>query len=364
MRLINLVRLALFCPLLVVNSELILIQEAKADDRIKIGVTFPMTGAISLYGEGFKNGVALAEAEINRKASSQGRRLEVVYADNQGDPKAALLNAKRFIDVENVSGILGSFDFLTIPIVPILEKKKTVMLSATIYRFPQEQIPKFTFTGFWNPETVGKRYGLVANRQGINEVGLIAIEDSSYSLFRRGFDSTFEGKVAVEKTFPSGEKDLRSMLFQVKQKKPDGLVVWGYPEDTANTLRTLTSLHMNDAPLLILEGTEDDVARANHEILQSTRAITLASGRLIGQKYRSFVDLYRSYFNREPRFEALISYDFTIILHSAASSCPKQDAICIAQRVAQHFNERHGRDYGVDLAQYDHGWREIEQGLM
>lgn len=317
-----LVQLAVILALLSPNSKSLLVEKARAEEPIKIGVTFPITGALSLYGEGFKNGVELAEAEINEGGGDDGRRLEIIVADNQSDPKVAISDAKRFFDADTVSGMLSGFDFLTLPIVPILEKKKGVLLSTTVYRFPEGQIPKFTFTGFWNPETVGKRYGSIANRKGLQRVGLIAIEDRSYSLFRRGFDATFTGVAIAEERFLSGEKDVRSLLLRVNQKKPDSLVVWGYPEDTANILKSMALLRMDDVPLFIMEGTEEEVVRANHDLLQSTGAITLASGRLIGEKHRSFVDAYRARFIKEPRLESLISYDLTHILFSAASACP------------------------------------------
>lgn len=74
---------------------------------IKIGYAGPLTGAQAVTGVTAKAMIEMAVKEINTAGGIAGKHLELVIADDQGDPARASSEAKRLINNEKVHFILG-----------------------------------------------------------------------------------------------------------------------------------------------------------------------------------------------------------------------------------------------------------------
>jgi branched-chain amino acid transport system substrate-binding protein len=61
---------------------------------VVIGMTVPLTGPNSAYGEGLRDGAALAVERANAVGGVAGRRLQLVALDDAGDPQRAASNAR------------------------------------------------------------------------------------------------------------------------------------------------------------------------------------------------------------------------------------------------------------------------------
>jgi len=81
-----------------------------ASEPIKVGVLASRSGVYSAYGLGAEAGIKLVVDDINANggiASLGGAQIELVIADTASDPATAASEARRLIDQENVSVILG-----------------------------------------------------------------------------------------------------------------------------------------------------------------------------------------------------------------------------------------------------------------
>jgi hypothetical protein len=58
-----------------------------AQDTIRIGAAFALSGSIAVYGEGFRKCVDLAVDEINAKGGIKGKKIQIIYEDNKSTPK-------------------------------------------------------------------------------------------------------------------------------------------------------------------------------------------------------------------------------------------------------------------------------------
>ncbi len=82
---------------------------SRAELPIRVGVISPLTGPWTAYGKAHLLGVMLAVDEINTAGGVLGRRLEIVVADSQTQPRIARTQAYRLIQEEGVDFLIGTF---------------------------------------------------------------------------------------------------------------------------------------------------------------------------------------------------------------------------------------------------------------
>ena len=118
--------------------SLALVGQASAEDKVKIGVIFPMTGNAASAGIHGKAGLEVALDIINNAhpelgnfplaknaglAGLGGAKLELVFADNQGSPATGQNQALRLITEEKVVALTGAYQSgITLTASAIAEK--------------------------------------------------------------------------------------------------------------------------------------------------------------------------------------------------------------------------------------------------
>lgn len=94
---------------------------------IKIGASLPITGGLSVSGEKHRRGYELCTKLINDAGGILGRQVELVVSDNRSDPATAINQYERFINVDKVDAVYGTFSSrLTFPVASILSKYNMV----------------------------------------------------------------------------------------------------------------------------------------------------------------------------------------------------------------------------------------------
>lgn len=96
---------------------------AQAQQEIKIGAIYPLTGPAASTGAELKNALELAVDVINNGAkvpglpfaaggglpNLKGAKIKLVFADHQGNPQTGATEAERLISQEKVVAIIGSY---------------------------------------------------------------------------------------------------------------------------------------------------------------------------------------------------------------------------------------------------------------
>ena len=108
-------------------------QQKETKDIIKIGAVLPLTGIAHIHGQNVKDGIDLAVKEINNKGGINGKKMVVIYGDDNSNPKNTVTIVYKFIDVDNVDVIVGPvWAFLVNPVIPIIDKAKKVTISPAV----------------------------------------------------------------------------------------------------------------------------------------------------------------------------------------------------------------------------------------
>jgi branched-chain amino acid transport system substrate-binding protein len=228
------------------------LTRAHAASTIKLGVAGPLTGDQGAFGQELKNGVIIAVEEWNTKGGVLGKKIEIIWGDDQHDPKQAVAVANKFVN-EGVVGVIGHFNSsCSIPASTIYHEGKVVQIT------PASTNPQFTERGFWNLfRTIGRddQQGVVAADFIVKKLkkSKVAVLHDKTTYGQGLADETVKalGKAKVKPVYyggiTQGEKDHRPVLTAVRQNNPEVLFYGGIHPEAILLTKQMRELGMRAA---------------------------------------------------------------------------------------------------------------------
>ena len=127
-------------------------RPAEAQQTIKIAAGVPLTGPLAKQGQEVANAVKLAVEEWNAKGGVLGKKIEVMDADDQGNPQVGVAAAEKVAADPAVMGAVWGITSVTcIPVSEVLDRVAIPLIS------PGCTNPKVTDRGLKNTNRVCAR---------------------------------------------------------------------------------------------------------------------------------------------------------------------------------------------------------------
>lgn len=220
----------------------LLVSPAAAEDKVRLGAALSLTGKLATHGKNVKDGYDFMVKHINARGGIPigGKKymVEIKYYDDASDAKTAVKLVEKLIVEDGIKLLLGPYSSgVTFPASSVAEKHKVPMVEAhgaatTIF----ERDYKYLFATL---NTVDQYFGNILQMavklpQAPKSIALIAENSLFPKLGADGAAKLAEKlgiKVVYHQNYPSGTKDLSSMLAQVREKNPDILLAGGYIND-------------------------------------------------------------------------------------------------------------------------------------
>jgi branched-chain amino acid transport system substrate-binding protein len=193
---------------------------AQAQAPIKIAAGVPLTGPLAKQGQEVANAVKLAAEEWNRKGGVLGRKIEVLEADDQGNPQVGVAAAEKVAaDAAVVAAVWGITSVTCIPVSEVLDRVNVAMIS------PGCTNPKVTDRGLKNVNRVCARddaqgpAGAMFAVQDLKARKIAVFDDGTTG--PRGVADEVEkkakalGATVLRYVIRSGDKDFRAILGTV-----------------------------------------------------------------------------------------------------------------------------------------------------
>ncbi|MEM7442247.1 MAG: ABC transporter substrate-binding protein [Pseudomonadota bacterium] len=116
---------------------------AQSDGPIMLGTLTPLTGVGGTYGPSMRDAVAGVVDSVNAAGGVLGRQIELVSEDTQTNPEAAVRAARKLVDVDEVSAIIGTWaSSVTTAVAPVAWEGGTMVFtvsgSDTITELPHD----------------------------------------------------------------------------------------------------------------------------------------------------------------------------------------------------------------------------------
>src|SRR5258708_32190740 len=83
------------------------ILRAQSKDPLRIGCPLPLTGPFAALAADMQRGAQLAEAELNARGGVMGRKVEVLFRDDQLKPAVGAQRTKELIENDKGQFIVG-----------------------------------------------------------------------------------------------------------------------------------------------------------------------------------------------------------------------------------------------------------------
>ena len=215
---------------------------AQAAATFRIGSLCPITGAGSPYGSGMQKAIEIAVAEVNAAGGAGGRKLELFNEDGQTKPDAAVLAAKKLIEVNKVQAILGTWSSgVTLAVMPLTDAAGIMEMNcsgapAISTLDTKDLVWRFQATN----DRFGAAFAVIAEKRGWKRPATMAFNNASGIGNAEGFKKAWEkkgGKVVASVVYEPNRPSYRTELQQILAAKPDVIVTGSYVPDSTIILR-------------------------------------------------------------------------------------------------------------------------------
>ncbi len=203
-------------------------------EPIKIGFIGPLTGGASSFGVSARAAIQVSVSEVNQAGGINGRPIKMIYEDGQCNAKDAVNAARKLININHVSAILGGVcSTETSAFVNIAMKNKTIVFS------PCSSAPSLSNSGkyFFRDYPSDSYQGSYAANYAYNKLGArrvaILYHISAYGTgIKDVFVKRFKelgGTILDIEGVPQTTIDYRSQLTKIKELNPDLIYSPMYP---------------------------------------------------------------------------------------------------------------------------------------
>jgi branched-chain amino acid transport system substrate-binding protein len=245
---------------------------ALADDTIKIGAPFNLTGALSSLDAPALNGAKLAAEQINAAGGVLGKKIELVVYDTKTDPTVIASTGSQLINQDKVPVIVGFTDSDSVlALAPIAEKAGIPFVTpgATSPKLPDQVGPNMFLACFGDNVQAAAGAEFLKDTLKAKKVYLLTDNSTEYTtLLSSYFKQAFEkggGTLSLEDNYKSGDKSFTAQITKLKAlgEKPDALYIAAMPDDIGLIVKQLRQSGVTqpivggdgyDTPLLLSVG--------------------------------------------------------------------------------------------------------------
>ncbi|OZA91581.1 MAG: amino acid ABC transporter substrate-binding protein, partial [Azorhizobium sp. 39-67-5] len=210
----------------------------------RIGALNPITGAGAPYGTGMQKMILAAAEMVNAAGGAAGRKLEVSAEDTQTQPQAAVLAAKKLIEVNKVQAVLGTWaSGVSLAVAPLTNDAGIILMNtsgAPALSVPPANAKGLLFRFQATNDRFGRAFAEVAKKEGFKRPATMAFNNASGIGNTEGFRKAWEaqgGTVVANVVYEPNQPSYRAELQKVLAAKPDVIVMGSYLADTTIILR-------------------------------------------------------------------------------------------------------------------------------
>lgn len=210
----------------------------------RIGALNPITGSGSTFGGGMQKMILAAAETVNAAGGAAGMKFEIVSEDSQTNPQAAVLAAKKLLDVNKVRAILGTWSSgVSLAVIPLTNDANVLLMhtsGAPALSLPPPNAKGLGFRFQATNDRFGRAFAEVCIKQGFKRPATMAFNNASGIGNADGFKKAWAekgGSVVASVVYEPNQSSYRSELQKVLDSKPDVIVTGSYLADTTILMR-------------------------------------------------------------------------------------------------------------------------------
>ena len=223
-------------------AALVLAASAQAQQPLKIGFGMSLTGPLAGNGKAALISMQIWAEDVNAKGGLLGRKVELVYYDDQTNPSTVPSIYTKLLDVDKVDLVVSGYGTNVIaPAMPIMMQRNMTFMSL----FGLNVNSKFNYDRYFQimpagPDpAIGWTQGFFDTAMTLNpkpqtvalvgadaEYPALALEGARAQARRTGL------KVVYDKSYPPNAVDFSPIVRAIQATNPDIVYLASYPPDT------------------------------------------------------------------------------------------------------------------------------------
>ncbi|HVP86460.1 MAG TPA: amino acid ABC transporter substrate-binding protein [Casimicrobiaceae bacterium] len=225
---------------------------AQAQQPLKIGFGMSLTGPLAGNGKAALIAMQIWAEDVNAKGGILGRKVELVFYDDQTNPSTVPSIYNKLLDVDKVDLVVSGYGTNVIaPAMPIMMQRNMCFMSL----FGLNVNSKFNYDRYFQimpagPEpAVGWSQGYFDIAMGLNPkpqtVALVGADAEYPALALEGARTHVKKlglKVVYDKTYPPNTVDFSPIVRAIQATNPDIVFLASYPPDSAGMVRAVNEV--------------------------------------------------------------------------------------------------------------------------
>jgi branched-chain amino acid transport system substrate-binding protein len=329
----------------------------------RIGAALSLTGYAQMFGAAQRNGIKLAQDEINASHVLGTTRLDVMVEDDGSDRDQASGVFQKFIENMHVLAIMGpTLSDTALSVDPIAQQAGVPVLAISNSAGGITQIGNFIFRDSLSDSQITPQVlKMVRSKLKIHRAALLYTDNDPNRSGSHGFKKALQDmgvQISAEQAFAPDQTDFTPQLNEIVVSRPDALFISAPMHLAAPILVQARAVGLNNIPIIGNNAFNSD------SVLRE--AASAAEGLIVGSSWsaanpnatnQQFIQAYRARYGAEPDQLAAQAYSGVYILVAAlkdagSSSDPHalRDALERVHRLDTplgtfSFNSAHDADY-------------------
>ncbi|PIT04442.1 ABC transporter substrate-binding protein [Bradyrhizobium nitroreducens] len=298
------------------------LNPAVAQEKIKLGVVVTLSGPAAALGQQVRDGFALAVKDLGGKMG--GRDVEVIVADDELKPDAAVTKVKGLLERDRVDFVVGPiFSNILQAIHRPVTESKTFLISpnAGPSTFAGKDCNPFFYVTSYQNDQVHEILGKVAQDRGYKRMYLMVPNYQAGKDSVAGFKLDYKGEIVEESYMPLNTLDFQPELSKISSQKPDALFTFMPGGLGVNLVKQYRQAGLADSiPVLSAFTVDESTLPAQQDAAVGMFGGANWAPNLDNPQNKTFVASYEAAYNVVPGTYAFQAYDAAMLIDSAVKA--------------------------------------------
>jgi branched-chain amino acid transport system substrate-binding protein len=290
---------------------------------VRVGAALSLTGPANLFGAAQRNGIKLAQDEINASHMLGTKRIEVVIEDDGSDREQASAAFGRFIENSHVLAIMGpTLSDTALSVDPLAQQAGVPVLAISNAAGGITQIGNFIFRDCLSESQLTPQIiKAVRERFKIHNAGLLYNGTDPNRAGMQGFKKGLQDlgvHIGAELVFTTDQTDFSPQLEEIAATRPDALFVTAPSYLAASILIQARQHGFSNVPIIGSNAfNSDTVLHSAGDAADGLIVGSAWSAASPGARNQQFIEAYRARYGVDPDQLAAQAYSGVYILATA-----------------------------------------------
>jgi branched-chain amino acid transport system substrate-binding protein len=293
------------------------------ETEIVIGTHMDLSGPIKSWGVPASSGMKLAVEQINAAGGINGRKIKLILEDDSYDPKKAVLQTQKLIELDKAFSIVSAMGSATtlapMPLVQGAGLTHLFPITAAEFTFkmdpakPEDRLKFNMFSPYYDTMRLGIKY--VMEKNGIKKPCIVYQDDEMGKNFTDAYSDQLKDLKVPEATRVSFKRGATDFNSQVARMKADGCDLVALGSVVRESVGIVTAAKkLGWTPLYVVSSPSyvpdlHDLGKDATEGIFGVGQTEIFYPDTATGKVKEFIEAYRKMFGIDPNLQSTSGYD-------------------------------------------------------